>query len=112
MKTILYLVDIPAGKLVETYEGENNLIPDEAKKRAQKESNESGDGHVIARGELFFQSETSHDFVHRNLTRLKKEATACAEMNTNKGASGEWKKAYLEIVKAAEGLLQLSEKYG
>jgi hypothetical protein len=56
-RTILYLINIPQKRVLSTFEGRGELIPEIAQVTAQEEANLHGDAHVIAKGELFFQEE-------------------------------------------------------
>lgn len=54
MKTIFYLIDLHEGKLIESYEGEDDKPPQEAVDEAEKRVKETGHGFALTRGKLFF----------------------------------------------------------
>ena len=58
MKALWYLINLGTQKLVQAYEGTED-IPKPVQDEAQEAANATGDAHVLARGKLFFQKDNA-----------------------------------------------------
>ncbi len=57
MRTIYYLIDMYERRLIDTFEGQDDVVPPDGRAAAEAKTKETGHTYVLARGVEFHQND-------------------------------------------------------